>query len=133
MTCSWLRRSCKVVAPAGRCEVFRVGIGWDQHRMVEGRPLVLGGESFAHPRGLDGHSDADVLTHAVCDALLGALGLGDLGRWFPDDDPQHRDADSLGLLARVVVQMRARKLPSRLIRLKSATLHPSSSAAFLSS
>ena len=71
--------------------------------MVEGRPLVLGGESFAHPRGLQGHSDADVLTHAVCDALLGALGLGDLGRWFPDDDPQHRDADSLGLLARKLV------------------------------
>ena len=69
--------------------------------MVEGRPLVLGGESFAHPRGLDGHSDADVLTHAVCDALLGALGLGDLGRWFADDDPQHRNADSLGLLAQV--------------------------------
>ncbi len=90
--------------------MFRVGFGWDQHRMVGGRPLVLGGESFAHPRGLQGHSDADVLTHAVCDALLGALGLGDLGRWFPDEDPQHRNAESLGLLAQVVEQMRARKL-----------------------
>ena len=90
--------------------MFRVGIGWDQHRMVEGRPLVLGGESFAHPRGLQGHSDGDVLTHAVCDALLGALGLGDLGRWFPDDDPQHRNAESLGLLAQVAEQMRARNL-----------------------
>jgi len=85
----------------------RVGIGWDQHRLVEGRPLVLGGERFEHPRGLQGHSDADVLVHAVCDALLGAMGLGDLGRWFPDDDPRHRDADSLGLLGQVVEQMRA--------------------------
>ena len=90
--------------------MVRVGIGWDQHRLVEGRPLILGGEALAHPRGLQGHSDADVLTHAVCDALLGALGLGDLGRWFPDDDPQHRNADSLELLARVAEQMHARNL-----------------------
>jgi len=85
-------------------------MGWDQHRLVEGRPLVLGGESIVHSRGLLGHSDADVLTHAVCDALLGAMGLGDLGRWFPDTDPQHRNADSLGLLAQIVEQMRQRDL-----------------------
>jgi len=111
MTWSWQRRCFTVATPReGDSSVFRIGIGWDQHRLVEGRPLVLGGESIAHPRGLQGHSDADVLTHAVCDAVLGALGLGDLGRWFPDDDPQHRNADSLGLLAQVVEQMRTRKL-----------------------
>ena len=75
------------------------GIGVDSHRFAEGRPLVLGGITVAHDRGLQGHSDADVLTHAVIDALLGAAGLGDIGQHFPDTDEQYRDADSLALLA----------------------------------
>jgi 2-C-methyl-D-erythritol 2,4-cyclodiphosphate synthase len=77
---------------------FRVGIGYDSHRLVEGRPLVLGGVEIPHERGLAGHSDADVLTHAVIDALLGACGLGDVGTLFPPDEEQWRDADSLDLL-----------------------------------
>ena len=76
----------------------RVGIGYDSHRLVEGRRLVLGGVEVPHPRGLAGHSDADVLTHAVIDALLGAAGLGDLGSLFPSDEARWRDADSLDLL-----------------------------------
>ncbi len=79
------------------------GIGWDTHRLVEGRALVLGGVRFADaPRGLAGHSDADVLTHAVIDALLGAAGLGDIGEHFPDTDPAWEGADSLSLLRHVV-------------------------------
>jgi len=74
------------------------GIGWDSHRLVPGRPLILGGVTIPHPEGLAGHSDADVLTHAVIDALLGAAGLGDIGRHFPDTDPRYAGADSLGLL-----------------------------------
>ena len=74
------------------------GIGWDSHRLVAGRPLILGGIEIPHPEGLAGHSDADVLTHAVIDALLGAAGLGDIGRHFPDTDPSYAGADSLGLL-----------------------------------
>jgi 2-C-methyl-D-erythritol 2,4-cyclodiphosphate synthase len=80
----------------------RVGIGYDSHRFAEGRPLVLGGIEVAHERGLAGHSDADVLTHAVMDALLGAAGLGDIGSLFPDDDERWRDADSIDLLRTVV-------------------------------
>ena len=76
----------------------RVGIGYDLHRFVEGRPLVLGGVVVPHPRGLRGHSDADVLTHAVIDALLGAAGLGDIGTLFPADDPRYKDAPSLEML-----------------------------------
>jgi 2-C-methyl-D-erythritol 2,4-cyclodiphosphate synthase len=76
----------------------RVGIGYDSHRLVEGRRLVLGGVEIAHDRGLAGHSDADVLTHAVIDALLGAAGLGDLGTLFPSSEERWRDADSLDLL-----------------------------------
>jgi 2-C-methyl-D-erythritol 2,4-cyclodiphosphate synthase len=79
-----------------------VGIGWDSHRLVEGRRLIIGGVQIEHERGLDGHSDADVLTHAVMDALLGAAGLGDIGEHFPDSDERWRDADSIGLLAHVV-------------------------------
>jgi len=79
----------------------RFGIGFDAHRLVEGRRLVLGGVEIAHERGLEGHSDADVLAHAVIDALLGAAGLGDIGLHFPDDDERWRDADSLDLLRRV--------------------------------
>jgi 2-C-methyl-D-erythritol 2,4-cyclodiphosphate synthase len=74
------------------------GIGWDSHRLVAGRPLILGGIEIPHPEGLAGHSDADVLTHAVIDALLGAAGLGDIGGHFPDTDPRYAGADSLGLL-----------------------------------
>lgn len=75
-----------------------VGIGYDSHRFAAGRRLVLAGVEVPHEVGLEGHSDADVLTHAVIDAILGAAGLGDLGRHFPPDDPQWRDADSLDLL-----------------------------------
>jgi len=74
--------------------VIRVGSGHDTHRLAEGRPLILGGVRVAHPRGLDGHSDADVVLHAVTDALLGAAGLGDIGDAYPDSDPVYRGADS---------------------------------------
>ncbi|MCX5771869.1 MAG: 2-C-methyl-D-erythritol 2,4-cyclodiphosphate synthase [Candidatus Hydrogenedentes bacterium] len=77
---------------------MRIGIGYDLHRLVEGRPLILGGVRIPFEKGLDGHSDADALAHAVIDALLGAAGLGNIGRMFPDNDPQFKDADSLGLL-----------------------------------
>ena len=80
----------------------RVGIGYDSHRLEEGETLILGGVELEHERGLAGHSDADVLTHAVIDALLGACGLGDLGEHFPPDEERWRDADSLDLL-RVVI------------------------------
>jgi 2-C-methyl-D-erythritol 2,4-cyclodiphosphate synthase len=79
-----------------------VGIGYDSHRFAEGRRLVLGGVEIDHPRGLAGHSDADVLTHAVIDALLGAAGKGDIGTLFPDDDEAWRDADSIDLLRTAV-------------------------------
>jgi 2-C-methyl-D-erythritol 2,4-cyclodiphosphate synthase len=78
--------------------VIRVGIGQDQHVLAEGHVLVLGGVELDHPRGLLGHSDADVLTHAVVDALLGAAGLGTIGEHFPDTDDRYRGASSLGLL-----------------------------------
>src|SRR2546423_5424199 len=81
--------------------MFRIGIGHDTHRLVEGRPLILGGVRIESERGGEGHSDADALTHAIADAILGALGEGDLGAHFPDDDPHWKDADSLNLLARV--------------------------------
>jgi 2-C-methyl-D-erythritol 2,4-cyclodiphosphate synthase len=80
----------------------RVGIGYDSHRFAAGRRLVLGGVEIEHDRGLEGHSDADVLTHAVIDAVLGAAGLGDLGTHFPPDEEAWRDADSLDLLRTVV-------------------------------
>lgn len=80
----------------------RVGLGFDVHPLVEGRPLVLGGVEVPAERGLGGHSDADVLTHAVADALLGALALGDLGQHFPDSDPRYRGIASLRLLGEVV-------------------------------
>jgi 2-C-methyl-D-erythritol 2,4-cyclodiphosphate synthase len=79
----------------------RIGHGYDVHPLVEGRPLVLGGVRFTHPRGLAGHSDADVLAHAIASALLGSVALGDLGKHFPDTDPRWRDADSLTLLQTV--------------------------------
>jgi 2-C-methyl-D-erythritol 2,4-cyclodiphosphate synthase len=78
------------------------GIGYDAHRLAEGRPLILGGVHIPHDRGPDGHSDADVLTHAVIDALLGAAGLGDIGEHFPDTDERYAGADSIELLRDVV-------------------------------
>ncbi|HEX2015421.1 MAG TPA: 2-C-methyl-D-erythritol 2,4-cyclodiphosphate synthase [Solirubrobacteraceae bacterium] len=87
-----------------------IGIGWDSHRLTAGRPLILGGVELDADHGLAGHSDADVLAHAVIDALLGAAGLGDIGQRFPDTDERYRDADSMGLLAEVVAELRARAL-----------------------
>lgn len=80
---------------------MRIGHGYDVHRLVEGRDLILGGVKIGYEKGLLGHSDADVLLHAVSDALLGAAGLGDIGRHFPDTDPQYKGADSLELLRQV--------------------------------
>lgn len=80
---------------------IRIGNGYDIHRLVAGRPLILGGVAIPHTLGLDGHSDADVLTHAIMDAMLGALSLGDIGLYFPPGDPQWAGADSLKLLAQV--------------------------------
>ena len=80
---------------------MRVGIGLDFHRLIEGRKLMLGGVEIPHEKGLSGHSDADVLLHAICDALLGAAGLGDIGAHFPASDPQYRNISSLILLRRV--------------------------------
>ena len=86
---------------------FRIGEGWDVHQLVPGRKLVLGGVEVPHITGLLGHSDADVLLHAITDALLGAAGLGDIGRHFPDTDPQFRGADSAVLLAEAAQRVRA--------------------------
>lgn len=82
--------------------MIRVGSGHDTHRLVEGRPLILGGVRVDHPLGLAGHSDADVVLHAVTDALLGAAGLGDIGDAYPDTDPTHKDADSKRFLTETV-------------------------------
>jgi len=85
---------------------IRIGEGWDIHVLVEGRPLVLGGVVVPHHRGLQGHSDADALLHAITDALLGAAALGDIGRHFPDTDPAFRGADSAVLLAEAASRVR---------------------------
>ena len=87
-----------------------IGLGYDTHRLVEGRPLILGGVRIEHELGLAGHSDADVLTHALIDALLGAAGLGDIGQHFPDTDPAWRDADSIALLREVAGLVRGEGL-----------------------
>lgn len=87
-----------------------IGHGYDSHRFAAGRRLVLGGVEIPHDRGLDGHSDADVLTHAIMDALLGAAGLGDIGHHFPDTDERWRDADSVALLREVVALVDAHGL-----------------------
>jgi 2-C-methyl-D-erythritol 2,4-cyclodiphosphate synthase len=87
---------------------MRVGLGFDAHRLVAGRPLILGGVEIAFDLGLEGHSDADVLTHAIGDALLGAIGAGDLGTHFPDRDPAYRNISSLVLLARIMELARTR-------------------------
>jgi len=86
---------------------FRIGEGWDVHALVPGRPLIIGGVRIAHSMGLLGHSDADVLLHAITDALLGAAGLGDIGRHFPDTDERFKGADSSVLLAEVARRVRA--------------------------
>ncbi len=88
---------------------LRIGNGFDVHAFVAGRPLVVGGVTIAHDRGLEGHSDADVLLHAIADAILGALALGDLGRHFPDTDPQWKGADSRKLLRGVAAMMQAQR------------------------
>lgn len=85
---------------------MRIGHGYDVHRLTAGRPLILGGVEIAWGRGLDGHSDADVLLHAVMDALLGAAALGDIGRHFPDTDPQYKGIDSRVLLRAVAEKLR---------------------------
>ena len=84
---------------------FRVGIGYDVHPLGSGRPLILGGVTVPHPRGLEGHSDGDALSHAIADALIGAAGRGDLGQWFPDSDDQYLGAESLGLLRQVAATL----------------------------
>ena len=85
---------------------MRIGQGYDVHRLVKGRPLIIGGVTIPHELGLDGHSDADVLLHAVCDALLGAVGQGDIGRHFPESDPAYKNVDSRDLLRLVNVIVR---------------------------
>lgn len=84
---------------------LRIGHGYDIHRLVPGRPLVLGGVTFPTDYGLDGHSDADCLTHAICDALLGAAGLPDIGHFFPNTDPAYKGIDSQALLQRVCAEI----------------------------
>ena len=89
---------------------MRVGIGYDIHRLVAGRPLILGGVPITHEKGLLGHSDADVLVHAICDALLGAAGLGDIGLHFPDTDPQYKNISSLKLLSKTCQMLAEKKV-----------------------
>lgn len=86
---------------------LRIGEGWDTHALVTGRPLILGGITIPHSHGLQGHSDADALAHAITDALLGAAGLGDIGRHFPDTDPAFKGADSMQLLSEAARRVRA--------------------------
>ena len=86
----------------------RVGLGYDVHQLKTGRPLILGGVEIPHDRGLDGHSDADVIMHAICDALLGALGEGDIGSFFPPSDPQWKDASSKIFLEEAARQVEKR-------------------------
>ncbi|MCJ7481327.1 MAG: 2-C-methyl-D-erythritol 2,4-cyclodiphosphate synthase, partial [Thermodesulfovibrionales bacterium] len=85
---------------------MRVGIGYDSHKLVEGRKLILGGVEIPLAKGLLGHSDADVLCHAIMDSLIGALGLGDIGKHFPDNDPQWKDVSSIQLLGQIIELMR---------------------------
>ncbi|MBL7081228.1 MAG: 2-C-methyl-D-erythritol 2,4-cyclodiphosphate synthase [Candidatus Omnitrophica bacterium] len=89
--------------------MYRVGIGYDIHRLVKGRKLFLGGIEIAHPLGLAGHSDADVLVHAIADALLGGAGLGDIGKMFPDDDAQYKDMRSTKLLKAVCTVLKKKR------------------------
>lgn len=88
---------------------YRIGSGIDVHQLVEGRALIIGGVTIPHHKGALGHSDADVLLHAICDALLGALSLGDIGNHFPDTDPQYKDINSRVLLEQTFAMIRERK------------------------
>jgi len=88
---------------------MRIGFGYDVHAFTAGRPLILGGIEIPYPKGLQGHSDADVLVHAICDALLGAISEGDIGRHFPDTDPQYKGMRSAVLLKRVVTRLREKR------------------------
>ncbi len=88
--------------------MFRVGLGYDVHQLVEGRPLIIGGIEIPYEKGLLGHSDADVLIHAIMDSILGALALGDIGKHFPDTDMAYKDIDSKILLKRVMEEMKSR-------------------------
>lgn len=88
--------------------MIRIGTGYDVHAFTDGRPLVLGGVTIPFDKGLSGHSDADVLIHAVCDALLGALAIGDIGTHFPSADPRYKNASSVGLLNEVIMMIRSR-------------------------
>ncbi|MEG2415413.1 MAG: 2-C-methyl-D-erythritol 2,4-cyclodiphosphate synthase [Kiritimatiellia bacterium] len=99
---------------------MRTGIGFDTHRLVEGRKLILGGVTIPHTLGLLGHSDADVLTHAIIDALLGAIAAGDIGQHFPDTDPQWKDANSLHLLEKAMAILNAQGY--RLINIDATVL-----------
>jgi len=85
---------------------MRVGIGYDSHKLIEGRKLILGGVEIPFAKGLLGHSDADVLCHAIMDSLIGALGLGDIGKHFPDNDPQWKDVSSIQLLGQIIELIR---------------------------
>jgi len=89
---------------------MRVGFGYDVHRLIEGRDLIIGGVTIPFEKGLHGHSDADVLCHAICDALLGGAALGDVGRHFPDSDPAYRDISSLTLLEKVAGLLKERNI-----------------------
>lgn len=100
--------------------MIRVGIGYDVHQLVEGRPLILGGVNIPHARGLEGHSDADVLMHAICDALLGAAGLGDIGHFFPNTDPRWKNAASKVFLAEAARQIGLKK--GRIVNLDSSVI-----------
>lgn|SRR5512134_1841631 len=104
--------------------MLRVGIGYDSHRFAAGRGLVLGGVRIPHSHGLAGHSDADVVAHAVTDAILGAAGAGDIGRLFPDTDDRWRDADSMDLLARAHDVVRARGYACRQADVTVIAEHP---------
>ncbi len=95
------RLTLSVTCPRDGGEVMRIGQGFDVHALVAGRPLIIGGVTIPYEKGLAGHSDADVLLHAICDALLGAAALGDIGRHFPDTDPSLKGADSRALLRKV--------------------------------
>src|SRR5439155_17523218 len=93
--------------------MIRCGIGYDIHRFAEGRRLMLGGVEIAHPRGLEGHSDADVLSHAIADALLGAIGAGDIGQHFPNTDESIRDISSIEILKRVTKLLAEKKAKAK--------------------
>jgi 2-C-methyl-D-erythritol 2,4-cyclodiphosphate synthase len=99
---------------------MKIGMGYDVHQLVDGRKLVLGGETIVYEKGLLGHSDADVLVHAVCDALLGAAGLGDIGQHFPDTSPDYKDVYSLDLLVRTNEMINSKGL--RLVNLDTTVL-----------